>query len=80
MSWHFVAGQQAAAAAVATAPEPTTGLTGLKRGVSSERQLGDQDLALGFPAQQDSDKEDRQPHHRGGEDRSRNGNLVGGRV
>ena len=51
-----------------------------KKGVSGDSQVGDQDLSSRLRAQQDSNKEDGQAHHRGDEDRTRKGNLVGGRV
>ena len=58
----------AVAAASWGCPEPTPGL---KRGISSDGQVGDEYLAFGLRAQQHRDKEDGQAHHRGDENRTR---------
>src|SRR5437016_5531220 len=51
-----------------------------KRRVSSDGQIGDEYLAFRLRAQQHRDKEDGQAHHRGDENRTRQADLVGGRV
>ncbi len=76
----WVRGSAAAHAAAAGGrgrPEPAPGL---KREVSSDGQVGHQDLSLRLRAQQHRDKEDGQPDHRGDEDRARKGDVVGGCV
>jgi hypothetical protein len=59
------------------APEP---VPGPKRGVSSDGQVGHQDLSSCLRAQQHGDKEDGQADHRGDENRTRKGNVLGGCV
>jgi hypothetical protein len=51
-----------------------------KRGVSSDGKVSDHYLALRLRAQQHRDKEDGQAHHRGDENRTRQADLVSGRV
>ena len=48
--------------------------------MSSDGQLGHQNLSLGLGAQQHGDKEDGQPDYRGDEDWARKGDVVGGCV
>src|SRR5204862_3941404 len=50
------------------------------RGVSSDRQVSDEYLAFRLRAQQHRDKEDGQAHHCGDENRTRQADLMGGRV
>src|SRR6266481_991697 len=56
------------------------GRTGPKGAVSSDGQVGHQDLSSCLRAQQNGDKEDRQAHDRGNQDRTRKADLVEGRV
>jgi hypothetical protein len=63
--------------AVDAASEP---VPGLRRRVSGDGQVGHQDLSSCLRAQQHGDKEDGQAHHRGDENRTRQPDLVGGRV
>jgi hypothetical protein len=49
-------------------------------GVSSHGQIGHQDLSSGLWAQQHGDKKDGQAHYGGDENRTRQADLVGGRV
>ena len=65
-----------AAAAGRGCPEPVVAL----KGVSSDGQVGDEYLAFRLRAQQHRDKEDCQAYHRGDENRTRQGDVVGGRV
>jgi len=58
-------------------PEPAPGLKG---GVSSDAEVGNEYLALCFRTQQHRDKEDGQADHRGNENRTRQADLVGRRV
>jgi hypothetical protein len=60
-------------------PEPAAGLK-LKGEASSDGQVGDKYFASRLRAQQHRDKEDGQAHHRRDENRTRQADLVGGRV